>query len=176
MRLLRKSWRDNRGAAAAEMALVTPLLLVLMFGSFEVGKYFYDEHKLVKSVRDGARYAARQRFTNYNCSTGNVLQPVIDETKMIVRKGSLTTTDVDLLPNWDAAGTTFSVTMSCVPTFSDAGTNYPASGIYAGMTGGGPSVTVTAKLPYQPAIGSAFGFSGLNLFLNASQHAAVAGL
>jgi len=158
------------------MALVTPLLLALMFGSFEVGKYFYDEHKLVKSVRDGARYAARQRFTNFSACTGSPPQTVVDETKMIVRKGSLTTTDVDLLPNWDAPGTTFSVNMSCVATFTDGGNTLAPSGIYAGMTGGGPSVTVTAKLPYQPVIGSAFGFSGLNLFLNASQHAAVAGL
>lgn len=176
MKLLRKSWRDTRGVAAAEMALVTPLLLALMFGSFEVGKYFYDEHKLVKSVRDGARYAARQRFTNFTACTGAVPPTVAAETKLIVRKGSLTATDPDLLPNWDAAGTTFSVNMSCRPTFTDAGTDYTASGIYAGMAGGAPSVTVTVKLPYKPVIGSAFGFSGLNYSLNASQNAAVAGL
>ena len=34
-------WRDRNGAAAAEMALVAPLLLILMFGSFEVGKFLW---------------------------------------------------------------------------------------------------------------------------------------
>lgn len=171
-----KSLRDRRGAAAAEMALVTPLLLVIMFGSFELGKYFYDEHKLIKSVRDGARYAARQRFTNYTACTGVAPPTVVAETKMLVRKGTLKSTDADLLPNWDAAGTTFSVTMDCFPTLNDGGTNYNASGIYQGMAGGAPSVTVTAQLPYQPVIGSAFGFSGINASLNASQQSAVAGL
>ncbi|MDP9423504.1 MAG: pilus assembly protein [Pseudomonadota bacterium] len=158
------------------MALVTPLLLVLMFGSFEVGKYFYDEHKLVKSVRDGARYAARQRFTNFSACTGDVVGPVYTETKMIVRKGSLNANDPDLLPNWDNAGTIFTVKMNCRTTLTDGSGNYVASGIYAGMAGGAPSVTVTVKLPYKPVIGSAFGFSGLNYSLNASQNAAVGGL
>ena len=173
----RRLLRNSRGTAAAEMALVTPLLLTLMFGSFEVGKYFYDEHKLVKSVRDGARYAARQRFTNYASCTGTPPQSIIDETKLIVRKGSLNPTDVDLLPNWDEAGATFSVVMDCLANFDDGtGNNIAASGLYAGMAGGAPSVTVTVSLPYKPIIGSAFGFSGFNYSLNASQNAAVAGL
>ena len=157
--------------------MITPLMLALMFGSFEVGKFFYDEHKLVKSVRDGARYAARQRFTNFSACTGPVLGTVYDETKMIVRKGTLNSADADLLPNWTSDATTFTVAMSCKTTMDDGtGNTIAPSGIYAGMAGGAPSVIVTARLPYDPAIGSFFGFSGLNLFLNASQSAAVAGL
>ena len=60
--------RDRKGSAAVEMALVTPLLLVIMFGSVEVGNFFYNEHLLTKAVRDGARYAARQNFSYYACS------------------------------------------------------------------------------------------------------------
>ena len=60
-------WRDRNGAAAAEMALVAPLLLILMFGSFEVGKFFWDEHLVTKAVRDGARFAARQSFASMPC-------------------------------------------------------------------------------------------------------------
>ena len=51
--------RDSRGAAAAEMALVLPLLLVILFGSLELGNYFMNEHTLIKAVRDGARFAGR---------------------------------------------------------------------------------------------------------------------
>jgi hypothetical protein len=167
---------SSRGAAAAEMALVTPLLLGILFGSVELGNYFYDEHKLVKAVRDGARYAARQRFANFNGCTGSPPATVVSETRTIVRKGTLDSTSSDLLPNWDDASTSFSVTMSCLPTLSDGGNTMAPSGIYAGMTSGAPSVTVTARLPYRPLIGSAFGFSGAGAFLNATQHAAVGGL
>lgn len=159
------------------MALVTPLLLLIMFGSVEMGNYFYDEHKLAKAVRDGARYAARQRFANYTACTGSPPQAVIDDTRKIVRKGALDGAASDLLPNWDSAGVSFSVMMSCQATLDLGGGNSMApSGIYAGMTSGAPTVTVTASLPYQPVVGSAFGFSGANLSLNATQQAAVAGL
>ncbi len=50
---------DSRASAGVEMVLLMPILLVLMFGSLELGHYFYLEHKLVKAVRDGARYASR---------------------------------------------------------------------------------------------------------------------
>ena len=43
---------DSNGAAAAEMALVMPLLLIIMFGAMELGKFFLDQHVVVKSVRD----------------------------------------------------------------------------------------------------------------------------
>ena len=62
--------RSRRGSAAAEMALVSPLLAVLMIGSVELGNFFYNEHILMKAVRDGARYAARQNFSNYSACTG----------------------------------------------------------------------------------------------------------
>ena len=67
MRLARVFHHDG-GAAAAEMVLVLPFLLVLMFGSAEMGNYFLDEHGLVKQVRDGARYASRIPLeANYTC-------------------------------------------------------------------------------------------------------------
>lgn len=158
------------------MALVTPLLLAIMFASVEMGNYFYDEHKLTKAVRDGARYAARQRFTNYAACTGSPPQAVIDDTRTIVRKGALDGTATDLLPNWGSANTSFSVTMGCQTTLNVGGNTMAPSGIYTGMTTGAPTVTVFASLPYRPLVGSAFGFSGVNLKLNATQHAVVAGL
>ena len=63
MSLPRRLARDVHAAAAAELALVLPLLLIIMFGSFEIGNYFLNEHILVKAVRDGARVAgSRRRF------------------------------------------------------------------------------------------------------------------
>jgi hypothetical protein len=177
MRLSLSLLRDERASAAAEMVLVIPLLLTLMMGSVELGNYFYTEHKLVKSVRDGARYAARQRFSNYDCSgatvpTEGTADTVFEDTKLIVRKGSLDPSASDLLPNWN--GATFSATMTCVSELDDgAGGNYSLGGLYANVEA--PTVLVTATLPYQSLIGTAFGFSGLGFKLYAAQSAAVMG-
>ncbi|WP_155265348.1 TadE/TadG family type IV pilus assembly protein [Sphingomonas segetis] len=177
MRTFRELLRDNRGAAAAEMVLVIPFLLALMMGSVELGNYFYNEHKLVKSVRDGARYAARQRFSNYTDCTGEVptrdtADTVFENTELVVRKGSLDPAAQDLLPNWDSAN--FSATMTCLSELDDgSGGNYAFGGLYANVQA--PTVLVTVTLPYRSVIGTAFGFSGLGLNLYAAQSAAVMG-
>jgi hypothetical protein len=172
MSIWRELMRDRRGTAAAEMVLVTPLLLTLLMGCVELGNYFYSEHKLVKSVRDGARYAARQRFSNFSACTGQPTDPVPEDTQMIVRKGSLDSTATDLLPNWDDA--TFSISTTCLATLDDGtGGNYAMGGLYANVEA--PTVLVSVTLPYRSLIGSAFGFSGFGLNLNASQSAAVVG-
>lgn len=169
---------DRSGAAAAEMAFVAPLLLIILFGSVELGNYFYNEHKLVKAARDGARYAARNSFSNYSACSGNVPTPGLagslnENTKLMVRKGSLDSTAADLLPNWGSA--TFTVTMSCTATLADGvGGNYSLGGIYANTSA--PTVVVSASLPYYSVLGLPFGLSGLGATLNATQSAAVAGL
>ena len=174
--LLRSLARDRRGAAAAEMVLVMPLLLVIMFGSFELGNYFYNEHTLLKSVRDGARYAARHNFNNFTaCGNADIPTPgvagtVNENTKLIVQKGVLDTTAPNLLPNW-ATGT-FSAKVNC---FTNAGASDMRNGIYKNKTSGAPVVTVSATLPYESILG-AFGFAGLGLNITATQEAAVAGI
>src|SRR4051794_12679666 len=106
---------DTNGAAAAEMVLVLPLLLVIMFGSVELGNYMLNEHTLLRAVRDGARYAARQPFASYsgcNGTAAGVPSAVSDNTKLLVRKGTLNSADPDQLSNWTDASTQFSVQMS----------------------------------------------------------------
>lgn len=185
VRLASRLLESRDGTAAAEMALVTPLLLLLLTGSVELGNYFMDEHILTKAVRDGARYAARQNFSSYtgcngtaaNVPTPNVTGSVNENTKTIVRKGSLDSNDADLLPKWTDTSTVFSVTMTCSTVAGSSGTTM--AGIYIGNVTGtanvAPAVLVTAKLPYRPVLAS-FGFSGNGLFLNASQQAAVTGI
>jgi Flp pilus assembly protein TadG len=55
-----------------------------MFGSFEMGRYFLDEHVVLKAVRDGARYASRQRFTNFTCPAGTVNAGIETATRNVV--------------------------------------------------------------------------------------------
>jgi len=175
MSLLRRLFRDAQAAAAAEMALITPLILVLMMGGLEIGNYFYNEHVLLKAVRDGARYAARQNFTYYGGCTGSPTGTVVDDTKKLVKTGlvsggTLAPGSLDRLRNWDAS-TTISVTMSCTTTANST----TMSGIYRGRTSGAPRVTVSASVPYVPVL-SMFGFTGAGLQLNADEQAAVMGI
>ena len=170
-------FRNRSGNAAAEMALVLPLLLILMMGSAEIGNYFMNEHTLVKAVRDGARFAARQSFTNYSGCSGAPGGTVVADTRNVVVNGYLsggTRMTPGIVP------TDINLTVSCVS--SAGGQNM--LGIYRSRFGGtcnGSSaggcaqvVTVTAALNYRPIL-SNFGFRGVGKRLNATSQAAVTG-
>lgn len=149
------------------MALVSPLLLILMFGSVELGNYFMNEHSLVKAVRDGARFASRQSFSSYpDCST--VDSSAQSTIRNVVMYGYLSGTSV-LTPNIAASDIT--VTTSCATT--GGGQTY--QGIYRNRTTGAQMVTVSASVNYRSVLGS-FGFTGIGMKLNASSQASVAGI
>jgi Flp pilus assembly protein TadG len=165
------------GNAAVELALVMPLLLFIMFGSVELGNYFMNEHSLVKAVRDGARFAARQSFSNYpDCST--VDTTVRDNTRNVVMNGYLSGGSV-ITPNINAADIT--LTVSCAAQAN--GQNM--LGIYrsrlstncngAAAPGCAQMVRVDATVDYRSILGS-FGFRGIGMHLNASSQAAVTGI
>lgn len=48
---------DQRGAAAAEFAMVLPVALLFMLGIIDVGRYFWALNRLEKAVQVGVRYA-----------------------------------------------------------------------------------------------------------------------
>lgn len=154
--------------------MVTPLLLILMMGCVELGNYFWNEHALLKAVRDGARYAARQNFNNFSTCTsaGTDLSAgsVGSDTKRVVEKGSLDSTQPDLLPNWSTA--TFKLT--CTSTASAGGQTM--SGLYKNNANGAVVVIVETTLTYRPVLAVALGFSGVGKNLYAQSQAAVTGL
>ena len=47
--------RSDRGAAAVEMALVLPVLILLIGGIIDYGRYFFTEIQLTNAAREGAR-------------------------------------------------------------------------------------------------------------------------
>lgn len=164
-RRLNELARDRQGAAAAEMALVTPLLLLLMFGSFELGKFFWDAHIVAKAVRDGARFASRRAFSDYSgCAASSGLVTAV---RNVTRTGFVSGTN-PLLSNWTDA-TTVTVTVTCASTGV-------YRGVYEQLTGMGPPVvTVEAAVPYS-SLFRTLGFNAVNLTLRARSQAAVAGL
>ena len=55
--------RDERGAAAVEMAIVLPLLILILFGIVEFSIYFNRLQGLQAAAREGARVAALPQST-----------------------------------------------------------------------------------------------------------------
>jgi Flp pilus assembly protein TadG len=65
--LLKRLRGSTRGQGLVEFALVIPLVLLLFFGVFEFGRFFYSRLTLQHAVAEAARFAV----------TGNVLADTI---------------------------------------------------------------------------------------------------
>ena len=159
--------RCRRGSAAAEMALVLPFLVALMFGAAELGYYFYNQHQGVKGVRDGARYAGRQSFVSLNCNGGTASAiPADVETAIqeITRTGQISGGTARVV-NW--VNTDVTVTLECPDTAI-------TTGIYKNEDNA-PQVTVAATVAYD-SLFDGVGFIDSTYTLSASQQAAVMGI
>ncbi len=165
MTLIARLVHNVAGTAAAEMALVIPLLVALMFGCTELGRYFWSQHVLVKAVRDGSVYAARQRIDNFDCANSTVATNVVNQTKTLVQTGQLSG-GTRMLPNWSAGTTVFAIDLDCVTSAN--GTSL--GGIYSANKGQVPVITVRASVPFTSMFGLRSG-----LTLNAREQAAVFG-
>ena len=173
VKLLSAFMHDVRGSAGTEMALSLPWLILLMFGAFELGSYFLAEHIVVNSVRDAARYAARQPFTEYpGCTPSGT---VVTSTRNVARTGQPAAGGTARLYYWTNPAT-ITVTAACTTSVTgDDSVAYNVSGIYLGVSGGAPVVQVAAAVPYTPLVGQ-FGLAQVTLTLNARSQAAVNGI
>jgi Flp pilus assembly pilin Flp len=162
--------RDDRGAAAAEMALILPLLMVIMFAGIEGGYFMWSEHKVVKGVRDGARYAGRQPFGAIDCDAGTVVTAAETAIMNVTRTGYpdpavFPGSDIPAVPGWTNGD--ISVTISCDDT--------TVTGIYEDLPDGAPRVTVTSVVDY-PSLFGVLGFPATGLKVSAESEAAVMGI
>lgn len=162
--------KQDRGNAAAEMALVAPLVVLLIFGAMELGNLFYNQHLLSKAVRDGARYAARQPFDTYDMGGCALSGDAQARTRRLVRTAQLASAGAaSRLPNWSEADEPSTIDISVV---CDTSGTY--TGVYVGNDDVAAAVTVEASVAYTPLIG--FSATLSDVTLTAESEAAVTGV
>ena len=103
--------KAERGVALVEAAIITPLLMMLVFGIIEFGFAFKDSLTLANGSRAGARVGSAAGIDPV--ADWSILQAVRGAT------GSLT--KVDLIVVFKATGPTSSVPSSCVSTGGQVG-------------------------------------------------------
>jgi hypothetical protein len=157
--------RTDRGTAAVEMALILPMAMALLFGGFEAGNYMLTEHKVIKGVRDGARYAARLSFDNFDCSGTDVPDPALTQIRNVTRTGNPAGGRVRV-NGWGSSPNDVTVTMDC-----DLTTN---TGLYRDR-GSAPRVLVATRVNY-PSILGLLGFDTRGAVVRAQAQAAVMGI
>jgi len=77
----------QRGVVCVEMALVTPILLVLLLVTADLTRAFIEHNTVTKAVRNGARYVAAKAFEG---TTGlvDINATLVNETQNLVVFGS----------------------------------------------------------------------------------------
>ena len=163
-RFLRLFLRDTSGVAAAELALMLPLLALLLFGGMELSNLMWAEHQVVKSVRNGARFAARQAPSNFTCGASN-LGAADTQVRNLIRTGSLDGQGDPVVRKWtDGSASTIAISVEC-----DTASAYSTGGIYRDASGTGapaiPSamrVKIDVTVPY-PALFGTFSLGSYNL-------------
>jgi Flp pilus assembly protein TadG len=70
---------QRRGVVAVEAAIITPLLLIMMFGVWEVGRIIQVKQMMVNSAREGARLAAGGYTVNSQPVTNAMVQQAVKD-------------------------------------------------------------------------------------------------
>lgn len=152
---------DQHGAAAAEMALIMPLVMVMLFAAFEGAYFVITEHQVVTGVRNAARYAARLDFNQYACPAATFSGSTAT-IQNLARTGQLTggTSRVQGWVNGD-----ITVTVTCASQ----------TGIYTAVGNYAPKVRVSSRFNY-PSLMGQLGFTQATLWIGASAESPVMGL
>ena len=131
--LLNKFRRNERGIAVTELALVTPVFLLMFLSTIELGHMIYYSITIEKGLRSAVTYAGR--VEEHTVDT-------IQNTKNIAMTGSPSGTADYLVPGWEDAGASV--------TFEQS--NFVQT--YPGQDDLNASVIrVTVDVPYVPVVG-----------------------
>lgn len=72
----RMSWRDEKGGASVEFAIVAVLFLALVFGIIEFGILMFDKQVLTNASREGARAGVVMRVPRVSDAT---IQSIVNQ-------------------------------------------------------------------------------------------------
>lgn len=162
-----RGWlHDRRGSASAEFALALPMMMALMFGGFEAGHFFWTEHKLVKAVRDGARYASRLPVEDLCDGATEVMSDDLEDTIQNVTATGRLADGAPKVPGWDPNDV--AVTIGCQ--------GFVATGIYTGLGEAAPMVSISTGGVTYPSLFNGLGFLDSTIQMSAEASAAVAGI
>lgn len=130
--LFNKFRREEGGIAVTELAVVTPIFLLMFLSTIELGHMIYYSITVEKALRSAVTYAGRnEAFTT----------TVIDNTKNIVKTGEPSGTGPYLVRGWEDPDA--SVQFSTHQYTQDLGGNKTFSETV---------ISVTADVPYVPVV------------------------
>ncbi|WP_338243561.1 TadE/TadG family type IV pilus assembly protein [Aurantiacibacter hainanensis] len=164
--------RDTRAVAAAEMALILPMAFALIFTTMEAGYYFQTQHKAIKYVREGARFASRQNFDFFDCSGAGAFDnsatgaaTVQDRIRNVTLTGLVNGGNARIA-DWEAAD--INITVSCDAAYG--------TGLYSATDDvKAPKVLIWTRFDYTPILGL-LGFDISNIDVVAQAEAPVGGI
>jgi hypothetical protein len=99
--ILRRLRRDGSGAALIEFTILAPLLLSLVLGIAEFGRFLYQYQMVVEGLRDAGRYLAR---LDANDATNQ------DNAANLATTGTIDGSGEPRVDGWEAGDVGFSVT------------------------------------------------------------------
>ena len=134
------------GVAAIEMALATPILLLMVTGSFDFGRVLYQEHRLEAAARAGTQYAMQSSSTWSD--TTNITAAVRADANDTAAKSLTVTSSVCTCPTGTSACST---STNC--------TGSTVAGTYVKVT----VSTSYATLVHYPFVTSPISLSGRSL-------------
>jgi Flp pilus assembly protein TadG len=137
--------RKGRGLATVEFAICAPVLFFLMFATAEIGRLSFQYNTLLKSVRDGARFAViGAAVAGGTTRIVSITTQMSTQARNLVVNGNTAGTGTPLLPGLTAENV----------TVTDAGNGF---------------VRVAATYTYRPMISAALPTFGFRAPINMSR-------
>ena len=132
--LLNKFRRDDGGIAVTELAVVTPIFLLMFLSTIELGHMIWYSITVEKGLRSAVTYAGR--IETHDAQT-------IQNTKNIVMTGGPSGTEPYLVSGWNDPGASVTFSQHVYTQAMGAGSDDIAEVV----------TRVTADVPYEPVAG-----------------------
>lgn len=128
--------RDQRGAAAAELALFLPLLVLVLLGAIDFGRFAYAAITVSNAARAGAAYCAYN-----NCSNSTA-----DDIRRVAREEAWPYLDIPATPTY--------VEVPVVTSGAGCSVSDPCPGVTSGpgCSSSRPCLRVRVRYPFTTLI------------------------